>query len=72
MPCYHIGGAIVTITPTYRLRLEDGRHVFMLYHSYCGPMFYRDRALVREIRDWWEDAAIDRALTWFIRRGRVA
>lgn len=66
------GRAIVCTTPFYRLWLADGRHVFMDWHDYCGPMFYRDRASRREIEEWWEDPKICDALDWFIKRGKRA
>lgn len=25
----------------YRLRLNDGRYIYMTWHPYCGPTFFR-------------------------------
>ena len=72
MPVVRTANAIIHIADIFRLRLEDGRHVWMDWHPYCGPVFYRDRDTTREIVDWWEDSAIDNALTWFIKRGNKA
>ncbi len=72
MPCTQIGNGIVCWSPTYRLRLEDGRYVFMDWHKWCGPTFYRDRDLYREIEEWWNDTAICKALEWFQKRGEKA
>lgn len=59
-------------SPRYRLRLEDGRCVFMDWHHYCGPTFYHDRAERREIENWWDDPQICDALDWFVGRGEKA
>lgn len=72
MPCLNIGNVIVCTSPWFRLRLDDGRHVFMYWHSYLGPAFYPDRNQARMIDGWWEDEAICRALDWFIGRGHRA
>ena len=72
MPVVRWANTIIHFADIYRLRLDDGRHVFMDWHDYGGPVFYRDRATTREIADWYEDPAIDRALTWFIQRGKRA
>lgn len=62
----------IEIEPMYPLRLSDGRRVFMEWHEYCGPTFYRDRRCTRWIDDWWKDARICRALDWFVKRGKIA
>lgn len=62
----------ICVSPDFRLRLDDGRHVFMTWHHYCGPNFYHDRSLCREILDWWEDKSICAALDWFQGRGNMA
>ena len=62
----------VCFSPFYRLRLEDGTCVFMDWHSYCGPTFYRDRAQNRPIEDWYEFPLICKALDWFVERGHRA
>lgn len=56
----------------YRLPLGNGRHVFMEWHRYFGPSFFRDRACMREIEDWYEQPLICAALDWFVGRGKVA
>ena len=66
------GNAIVTISPFYRLRLADGRYVFMSWHHYCGPTFYLDNDGCREIDNWYEDSQICKALEWFQSRGNKA
>lgn len=58
--------------PTFRLRLGDGRYVFMDWHRYCGPNFFYDRDLNRIVQSWWEDELICKALDWFIERGERA
>ena len=72
MTCLRIGGAIVCVSPFYRLPLSDGGRVYMEWHSYLGPMFFKDRASERPIDDWYEDPLICRALDWFIGRGNRA
>lgn len=62
----------ICFSPFYRLRLSDGRYVFMAWHNYCGPTFYHDRAEKREIENWWEDEEICTALDWFQERGNKA
>lgn len=56
----------------FRLPLASGGRVFMEWHSYFGPTFYRDRACRREIDGWWEQPEICDALEWFQDRGKVA
>jgi len=72
MTCIRTLGGIVCISPFFRLPLADGRHVFMDWHSYCGPTFYRDRNSLRVIEDWYEDPLICAALDWFVKRGERA
>lgn len=67
-----ISRVIVCHNRFFRLRLDDGRHVFMEWAAVGGPWFYRDRAMLREIPEWWEDMAICRALDWFFERGKRA
>lgn len=59
----------IHILQVYRLRLPDGGYVYMDWHNYCGPTFYRDRDLKRVIWEWYEDWRICRALDWFTGRG---
>lgn len=54
---------------SYKLRLLDGRRVFMEWHHYLGPVFYLDRYLMREIEDWHKDELLCRAVEWFQGRG---
>lgn len=44
MTCHRIADGIICVSPFYRLPLSDGTHVFMEWHSYLGPTFFRDRA----------------------------
>ena len=67
----------MSFSDCYRLRLADGRVVFMTWHSYCGPSFYHDRGLRRENNDWWKEGnelgfLINQQLEWFIKRGEIA
>ena len=62
----------VCVSPFYRLRLEDGTCVFMEFHRYCGPTFYRDRATTRDIPEWYDNPLICKALDWFVARGHRA
>lgn len=59
-------------SPFYRLRLRDGTCVFMEWHNYCGPTFYRDRDAHRVVETWWNDPRICAALDWFCKRGNKA
>lgn len=72
MPCIRIAGGIVCMPKLARLRLADGRRVFMEMHSYFGPTFFRDRAYLREIQEWWDDPLIVQAWDWFYKRGQRA
>ena len=56
----------------WRLPLSSGGRVFMEFHNFTGPYFFRDRACAREIEGWYEDAEIVQALDWFIARGKRA
>lgn len=55
-----------------RLRLASGMYVFMEWHRYFGPSFFRDHRCVREIETWYENPEICDALEWFQARGKVA
>jgi len=44
----------------------------MEWHSYLGPVFYKDKNRYRQIEQWYENAKIVRALEWFERRGNRA
>ena len=56
----------------YRLRLNGGGYVFMEWHRYFGPSFWRDHACTREIDDWDQHPEICAALDWFCERGKKA
>ena len=56
----------------YKLRLLDGRRVFMEWHHYFGPFFYFDRYLMKDIDDWHKDEFLCRAVEWFQGRGEKA
>lgn len=56
----------------WRLPLAGGGRVFMEWHNYFGPTFWRDRACTREIATWYEDPEICAALEWFQGRGNRA
>lgn len=56
----------------WRLPLASGGRVFMEFHRYFGPSFFRDRACRREIELWYESPEICAALDWFVDRGKVA
>jgi len=72
MPCHHIGNMIICTSPSFRLRLENGDHVFMSWHRYSGPEFFYDKKETRWIDKWWENKLITNALDWFIARGKRA
>nr|DAH73769.1 MAG TPA: hypothetical protein [Caudoviricetes sp.] len=72
MTCIRIPGGIITLYGFFRFRLEDGTCVFMSWHNYCGPIFFRDKAERREIEDWYENPLIVKALDWFMARGNKA
>ena len=63
---------IYCVSHAYRLRLLDGRRVYMEWHRYLGPFFYHDRYLNRPIDDWFEDEAMCHAVDWFQDRGNKA
>lgn len=62
----------VTGHRVFRLPLAGGGRVFMEWHRYFGPSFWRDRACTREIEQWYEVPEICSALDWFVARGKVA
>lgn len=69
MTCIRIEHGFICFQPSHRLRLADGRRVFMEWHNYLGPTFYRDAAMQRIWEDWYEDPAVCDALDWFTGRG---
>ena len=72
MTCRFFNGAIICFNPSYRLRTDDGGYVYMEWHHYCGPAFYKDKRLTKEVEEWWENEYICKALDWFIHRGERA
>ena len=63
--CNHTAG-------TYRLPLADGTRVYMDWHTYLVPIFFKDKGCTREIKDWYENPLICDALDWFQKRGNKA
>lgn len=63
--CNHTAG-------TYRLPLSNGLRVYMDWHMYLGPIFFRDKMCTREIEEWYNDESICEALDWFQKRGNKA
>jgi hypothetical protein len=61
-----------SLKPVWRLPLASGDRVFMEFHSFTGPYFFRDHACTREIEDWYEHPEIVAVLDWFIGRGKRA
>lgn len=72
MTCIPIGNGFVCVNSFYRLRLFDGRHIFMIWHDYGGPEIYQDKSCNREILEWYEDPAIVEQIEWFVNRGKRA
>lgn len=72
MTCVRIEHGFICGSPTYRLPLRDGTRVYMSWHNYLGPIFFRDRAETREIQDWYDNPLIIEALDWFTGRGNKA
>jgi hypothetical protein len=69
MTCVRIEHGFICLSPLHKLRLSDGSRVFMVWHNYLGPTFYRDRDECREIEDWFNSPLICNALDWFCQRG---
>lgn len=57
---------------TYRLLLADVTRVYMDWHEYLGPTFFKDRHCIRKIEDWYDNPLICDALDWFQERGNKA
>lgn len=68
MTCIRIEHGFVCGSPSFRLPLANGTRVFMAWHNYLGPSFFRDRAERREIEDWFDNPLICDALGWFCER----
>ena len=73
MTCLRIPNGIICVgKPSIRLRLLDGSYVFMEWHHYSGPMFFKDKANIREIENWYDFPLLVKAQDWFIKRGKKA
>ena len=71
MTCLRIPNGIVCVgKPSIRLRLLDGSYVFMEWHHYSGPIFFKDKANFREIENWYDYHLLVKAQDWFIKRGK--
>ena len=70
MTCINFGSAILCYNKSYRLRLLDGRYIYMEWHNYFGPTFYYDKWSNSMTDDWWEDDNICYAIEWFSGRGK--
>lgn len=46
MTCIRFGSAIVCVNPWGRLKLGN-RYVWVDFHEYCGPSFFRDAAMTK-------------------------
>jgi len=64
-----VSNTIVCRNPIQKLRVSDGRHVWVEWPPYCGPIVWLDRHCTRDIFEWWDDKAIVVALEWFRSRG---
>ena len=79
MACIKFSGegvvGVMCIPDVFRLRLHDGRYVYMVHKEYAGhdgysgPAFFFDRICVREIPRWYDRPLICRAFEWFEGRG---
>lgn len=47
MTCHRFGSAIVCVSPWGRLKVSN-KYVWVSFHEYCGPSFYKDRAMSKE------------------------
>ena len=73
MSCARIEhGFVCNMGRSFRLSLADGTRVYMAWHNYLGPIFFKDRDQNREIVEWFDNELICDALDWFIERGRRA
>jgi len=72
VPCISFKDMTICTIPCFRLRLTDGRYIYMEYHHYLGPNFYRDRKNIRFIEQWWDDPYIVESFEWFESRGKKA
>ncbi len=65
-------GIMCGFEPRYRLRLPDGGYIYMEWHHYLGPFFFKDKLQKREVVAWHNDPNILAALKWFQNRGHKA
>ena len=72
MTCIRVPNGIVCLVPFFRIRLLDGSYVFMEFHSYAGPVFYKDKLGARMIENWWDNELLIKACDWFVARGKKA
>jgi len=73
MPCIKLPNMIICRTSGFvRLRLSDATCVFMEFHDYLGPTFFRDKECRREIVMWYANEKIIDAFEWFQKRGNRA
>lgn len=76
MTCIVIGHGkertIVCVSPWYRLPLADGTRIYMEWHRYCGPTFFKNKNCTKEVVEWYENPLICEALDWFCKRGHRA
>ena len=73
MTCLKISNGIVCFgNKAIRMRLLDGSYVYMEWHTYAGPIFYKDKANTREIEEWWENELLVQVQDWFVKRGKKA
>lgn len=73
MTCLKVKSGFVCVgSKSKRLRLLDGSYVFMEWHSYAGPIFFKDKENTREIENWWDNELLAKAQEWFVNRGKKA
>lgn len=72
MACTLVNNGIICSfsSPVKRLRLEDGSYIFMEWHNYAGPIFFKDKKCTKEIEDWYENPLLIQVSNWFIKRGK--
>lgn len=74
MTCDCLGGFCLTLLPPLvRLRTSDGGYLYLEWHEYLGPTFYRDRQRTRELSVTGlvdEDDPAWAAFDWWHSRGK--
>lgn len=60
MTCKRIPNGIVcgNFDPANKFVLEDGRIVYMEWHNFMGPMFFKDADCTEDIIEWYDDPMI--------------